>query len=509
MNLLRNSFLLWGMSFFFMGFWPACQEGSSSDSASSTPNFVFILVDDLGWADLGCYGSTFHETPNIDQLAAEGVRFTHAYAACPVCSPTRASIMSGKYPARIKVTDWIKGRQSRLPSEPGNRLMAPAFEHQMALEEITVAEALKEAGYTTFFAGKWHMGEEPDYWPEHQGFDINKGGHNRGSPPGGYFSPYKNPRLSDGPEGEHLTDRLTTESIQFLDSVGENPFLLYLSFYTVHTPLQGKDSLIAKYQAKADALAYSDEQRFDRATPWMERAPQRGRWLVRKKQDHPIYGSMMESLDQNVGRLMNHLKSLGLEENTVVFFMSDNGGLATSEGSPTSNLPLRAGKGWLYEGGIREPMLVKWPGSPTVGSVCDYPVTSTDFYPTILEMAGLPPKPQQHLDGVSMVPLLTGEENLDREAIFWHYPHYSNQGGRPGGVIRSGDYKLIEFYEEGKRELYNLANDPGENDNLANQFPALVDSLGTQLQQWLKDTDADMPVSNPDFEPNYRRITDE
>ena len=483
----------------------ACQQGETSSQSPSSPNFVFILVDDLGWADLGCYGSTFHETPNIDQLAAEGVRFTEAYAACPVCSPTRASIMSGKYPARIHLTDWIKGRQNRLPQEPGHALMAPEFEHQMALEEVTIAEALQEAGYSTFFAGKWHMGEAPEYWPEHQGFDINKGGHNRGSPPGGYFSPYKNPRLEDGPEGEHLTDRLATESIQFLESVGENPFLLYLSFYTVHTPLQGKDSVIAKYQSKADGLNLSDEQRFERAAPWMATAPQRGRWLERKAQDHPIYGSMMESLDQNVGRVMDKLKELGLDENTVVFFMSDNGGLATSEGSPTSNLPLRAGKGWLYEGGIREPMLIKWPGQATAGSTCEYPVTSTDFYPTILEMAGLSQKPEQHMDGVSMVPLLKGNASLDRSDIFWHYPHYSNQGGRPGGVIRSGKYKLIEFYEDGARELYDLSTDVGEQHNLVEKYPAIADSLGSRLQQWLAETDAAMPVPNPTYEPNYQR----
>ncbi|MCL4146467.1 UNVERIFIED_CONTAM: hypothetical protein GTU68_008792 [Idotea baltica] len=471
------------------------------------PNFVFILVDDLGWKDIGCFGSTFYETPNVDQLAATGMRFTDAYAACPVCSPTRASIMTGKYPARIRVTDWIPGRQARKFIEPHAVLSSRPFELQVALEEETIAEALKEANYTTFFAGKWHLGEDSLYWPENQGFDINKGGHSKGSPPGGYFSPYTNPRLESGPKGEYLTDRLGDESVEFLESVGENPFLLYLSFYTVHNPMQGKESLIAKYQGKSDALGNTKEDRFVYDKPWMSKAAQKGNWRERMVQDLPVYASMVESMDTNVGRVLDKLKELGMEENTVVIFMSDNGGLATSEGSPTTNLPLRAGKGWLYEGGIREPMIIRWPGKTAPGSVSQTPVTSTDFYPTMLEMAGLPMKPEQHQDGVSLVPLLTKAATIERD-IFWHYPHYSNQGDRPGGAIRSGNYKLIERFETGQLELFDLENDLGETKDLAEEMPEKVQELHQKLLAWRKSVNAEMMDENPEYDPEYVRVRD-
>jgi arylsulfatase A-like enzyme len=493
----------------FAGLFLACGGKQSQENSSPNPdrpNFVFFLVDDLGWTDLSCFGSSFYESPNIDRLAATGVRFTDAYAACPVCSPTRASIMSGKYPARIGVTDWIPGRQAFRPSDPGHKMLSRPFEQQMALEETTIAEALKEAGYSTFFAGKWHLGQEEQYWPEHQGFDINKGGHSKGSPPGGYFSPYTNPRLESGPEGEYLTDRLGDESAQFLDNVGENPFLLYLSFYTVHTPLQGKDSLVAKYQAKADQLGYTEEERFRDDLPWIKTAPPKGKYRERQIQDHPTYASMVESLDQNVGKVLDKLEALGLDDNTVVILMSDNGGLKTAEGSPTTNQPLRAGKGWLYEGGIREPMIIRWPqGQAQAGTTCSTPVTSTDFYPTMLEMAGLSLRPEQHLDGKSLVPLLKCETELDREGIFWHYPHYANQGGLPGSAVRVGDYKLIEFFGEEKVELYNLRVDIGEQNNLAATNPELTQELQQKLDTWKAEVQAEGMDPNPDYDPNYRR----
>lgn len=478
---------------------------SDSGKPAEKPNFLFILVDDLGWADLACYGSSFHETPNLDKLAGESLRFTSAYAACPVCSPTRTSIMTGKYPARTGVTDWIPGRQSYSPGLPGDKVLAREFELEMKLEEVTIAEALKGAGYSTFFAGKWHMGEDSIYWPEHQGFDINKGGWSVGSPRGGYFSPYINPRLESGPEGEHLTDRLTNESIAFLEAKQGEPFLLYLSFYTVHTPLQGKPELIEKYEAKLETMGVDPASMLTTDREWIKYAPSRGRFVERTMQGHPVYASMIESLDSNVGRLMQKLEELGLDRNTIVIFMSDNGGLATSEGSPTSNLPLRAGKGWMYEGGIREPMFIKWPGSGSAGNVSDVPVTSTDFYPTMLEMAGLDLMPDQHMDGVSLVPLLTGKGELTDRAIFWHYPHYGNQGGKPGAAVRLGDYKLIEFFDPGLVELYNLAEDVGERENLAETMPEKVEEMLQLLHSWQKEVGAEGMDPNPDYDPDYLR----
>jgi arylsulfatase A-like enzyme len=443
-------------------------------------NFVFFLVDDMGWRDAQCYGSTFYETPNIDHLASTGMRFTDAYAACPVCSPTRASIMAGKYPARMDTTDWFGAPQAARINW-GDKMNPARYVDHLPLEEITLAEAFKEAGYATFFAGKWHLGKE-GYLPERQGFDINKGGHARGSPPGGYFSPYKNPKLPDGPDGEHLCDRLAGESIRFLEQHKEEPFLLYLSFYSVHTPLQAKKELVKKYEARQKEVKHEGE----RFIP-------EGRRKARQVQDHAVYAGMMETLDTNVGRVLDALDRLGLSDDTAVIFMSDNGGLSTSEGSPTSNVPLRAGKGWLYEGGVREPMIIRWPGVAKPG-VCNVPVTSTDFYPTLLEMAGLPLRPRQHVDGVSMVPLLKGGDTLDREAIFWHYPHYGNQGGSPGGAVRSGDWKLIEFYEDGRLELYNLKTDIGEKHDLKDEHPEKVRELQQRLNRWRKAVDARMPT---------------
>jgi arylsulfatase A-like enzyme len=470
------------------------------------PNFVFILVDDLGWTDLGSYGSTFYETPNIDRLAAGSLKFTDAYAACPVCSPTRASILTGRYPVRTGITDWIPGRQAYAGPQPCDRLMSREFTLNMGLEEVTLAEALKEAGYHTFFAGKWHLGLDSLYWPENQGFEINKGGWAAGSPYGGYFSPYENPRLASGPEGECLTDRLTDESIRFLeeqaaDSSGR-PFLLYLSFYAVHTPLQSRPVLIDKYKRKIDSLGPGSLTMETTDRTWIRTAPPGGRFVERIVQGHPVYAGMIETLDQNVGRLMARLRELGLEDETIVFFMSDNGGLSTAEGSPTSNLPLRAGKGWLYEGGIREPMFIRWPGSGTEGGVCAVPVTSTDFYPTMLEMAGLDLMPEQHVDGISLVPLFRGD-SLSERALFWHYPHYSNQGGKPGAAVRLGNYKLIEFFEDHRVELYDLSADPGEKENLAGDLPGKRDELLKMLHRWQVSTGAEGMDPNPDYKPGY------
>lgn len=471
------------------------------------PNFIFILVDDLGWTDLGCYGSTFHETPNIDRLAGESMRFTNAYAACPVCSPTRASIMTGKYPARIGITDWIPGRQAYAGPQPCDRLLSRDFELEMKLEELTVAEALKEEGYKTFFAGKWHLAEDSIYWPENQGFDINKGGWSRGWPEGGYFSPYVNPRLESGPEGECLTDRLTDESISFLEDQidSDDPFFLYLSFYAVHTPLQTKPELAKKYEHKIDSIGLDRGAMETSDRDWIEGAAPKGRFIERLQQGHATYAGMIETLDSNVGRLIDKLEELRLSKSTIILFMSDNGGLSTAEGSPTTNFPLRAGKGWLYEGGIREPMFIKWPGSVSQGRVSSVPVTSTDFYPTILEMAGLDPMPEQHMDGISLLPVLTDEGVIEQRPLFWHYPHYSNQGGKPGAAVRFGDYKLIEFFEFGDLELYDLEADPGESSDLSEQMPEKVKDLEELLHRWQEEVSAEGMDPNPGFDPDYSR----
>lgn len=453
-------------------------------------NFVFFLVDDLGWKDLGCYGSTFYETPNVDALAARGMRFTDAYAACPVCSPTRASILTGKYPARIDTTDYFGAAQpDKLEQRKNYRkpLLPARYVDRLPLDEVTIAEAFKQAGYATFFAGKWHLGP-PGFWPEQQGFDVNKGGITRGGPygPGKYFSPYGNPRLKDGPPGEHLPQRLANEAVKFLEDVGEKPFLLYLSFYSVHTPLMTRPELKAKYQAKAKSV----DHRGPRFIP-------EGKRQARQVQDHAVYGGMVEAMDEAVGTVTRALERLGRIGGTAIIFMSDNGGLSTSEGSPTSNVPLRAGKGWLYEGGIREPMIMVWPGRVEPGSVCRAPVISTDFYPTMLAMAGLPLRPKQHVDGLSMLPLLLQSGAIRRDAIYWHYPHYGNQGGSPGSAIRDGDWKLIEFFEDSRLELYNLREDIAEKRNVVDEHPDRAAAMHTKLKSWRRDVGAKLPSPNP------------
>ena len=454
------------------------------------PNILFILVDDLGWTDIGAFGSSFYETPNVDALTKKGVKFTNAYAACPVCSPTRASIMTGKYPARMHTTDWFGAPQ---PSTVGthwtkNKPLLPApYEESMPLSEITLAETLKSNGYATFFAGKWHLGESAEFWPEHQGFDINKGGYEAGSPRGkGYFAPYANPRLSDGPPGENLTNRLADETVSFIRDHKSGPFLAYLSFYSVHTPLQAPQDLIDKYTEKKKRLGLEDK--------WGQEGQQK---KVRLSQSLPVYGAMVESMDRAVGKVLAALRDNNIEQETIVVFMSDNGGLSTAEGQPTANLPLRAGKGWLYEGGIREPMVIYWPGVTKAGRVSNQVVTSTDFYPTLLDMAGLPLLPRQHQDGVSLAPVLRGK-TLNRGPVYWHYPHYGNQGGSPGSAVRDGDWKLIEWFEPGRElELYNLASDMGEQTNLAKTNPAKTRELHEKLTAWRTAVDARLPTLNP------------
>jgi len=457
-------------------------------AAAEKPNVVFFLVDDLGQRDLGCYGSTFYETPNIDRLAKDGALFTDGYAACPVCSPTRAAVQTGRWPQRTGITDYI-GSPLKPEGWKRNTMLLPApYSDRLAHEEVTLGELMKGAGYATFFAGKWHLGPE-GFWPENQGYDINMGGIDRGGPygPGKYFVPYGNPRLSDGPSGEHLPDRLASEANKFIETNKNQPFFAFFSFYSVHTPLQSRPDLQAKYEAKKQKLGL--EPKFGREEPRD----------VRLVQEHAVYAGMVEAMDAAVGKVLGKLDELGLAKNTLVIFTSDNGGLSTSEGSPTSNLPLRGGKGWLYEGGIREPLIVRWPAVVKAGAVVGTPVSSPDYFATLADVTGS--KPTAKIDGVSLRPLLDGSGDLPERSLCWHYPHYGNQGGAPGAAIRRGDWKLIWWFEREQPELYNLKADIGETNDLAAVEPKRVKTLLAELKAWQQDVGALMTTPNAGYDP--------
>ena len=443
------------------------QEGSVMDSQGdlAKPNIVLFYIDDLGWKDVGFNGSVYYETPHIDRLAREGIIFTDAYANAPNCAPSRASLMTGQYTPRHKIYTVNSSARGR---EENRRMIPVPNTDTLALHYVTLAEALREAGYTTGHFGKWHLGDT-GFFPEDQGFDVNVGGYHRGSPRGGYFSPYNNPKLTDGPEGEYLTDRLTDEAISFIDQNKDQPFFLYLTHYAVHTPIQAKADIEAKYEHKT---------------------PDGG-------QDNPTYAAMIESTDQSVGRVLNRLDTLGLTDNTVVIFYSDNGGAVQA----TSNEPLRGYKGMLYEGGIRVPLAVKWSAKIAPGRTDATPVIGTDLYPTLLEITGAA-APAHAMDGVSLMPLLAGTGRLAVRSLYWHFPAYLEASRRlpgpwrttPVGGVRRGDYKLIEFFEDGTLELYNLRNDQGETTNLADQMPDRVEELHEILRTWREAVDADMPT---------------
>lgn len=450
-------------------------------------NVLFILADDLGYRDVRFnHPETFYETPHLDALAKSGMVFTDFCAASPVCSPTRASILTGKYPARLGTTNFFTGQRA-------GKFDPADFETELALSETTLAEAFQEAGYRTGHIGKWHLGGAGAL-PTDQGFEVNRGGGGNGLPHS-HFAPYKNvPNLAPGPEGEYLTSRLAEESVDFIEETSKAgvPFFLHLSFYAVHTPLQAPQDLIAKYEKKAAELGLNTEEgRFD---PGHERQVWPGTEeprTVRLRQDDAVYAAMVESLDSAVGRVLARLDDLNLRDSTAVIFTSDNGGLSTSEGLPTSNLPHRGGKGWIYEGGLRVPLVVRWPGVAAPGTVCTVPAVSTDFYPTLLEMAGLPPKPDQHVDGVSFVPLLRNPfAKFDRGPIFFHYPHYSNQGGFPASAVRKGNHKLIQDLEDGAWELYDLPTDAQEHNNLEQLEGALFEEFSGLLNDWRKEVGA-------------------
>ena len=450
---------------------------SVAQAASTTikTNIVFMLIDDMGWADGGCFGSKFYQTPRMDRMAASGMRFTQAYAACAVCSPTRAALMTGKYPARLHITDWIPGEGAPATS----RFRLPAWQQHLPLDERTLAQQLKDLGYVTGHFGKWHLGG-PAFYPEHHGFDLNVAGSDTGQP-GSYFWPYgapgnvhRVPGLAEqgGKTGEYLTDRLTDEALKFIETNRDKPFYLNFAHYAVHAPLQGKREEIEL----ASERPGSDGQ------------------------SNTVYAAMIQSVDESLGRVLDKLDELHLTDHTIVIFSSDNGG-AVHFGKPpaTSNAPLRLGKGYAYEGGLRVPLLVRVPGVTHPGTVCDTPVISMDFFPTLLELVGAAPGAARTArDGVSIVPLLRGESRLARRELFWHYPHYWN-GGKvsPYSVARVDDWKLIRFYETGREELYNLKTDVSETRDEAAANPERRQALAARLDAWLHEVDAQMPVARP------------
>ncbi len=513
-------------------------HGAQANSTNRL-NVIFFLVDDLGWTDMGFEGSSVYHTPNIDRFATNAVRFTQAYSTCPVCSPSRASILTGEYPARLHLTDWLPGRKNFAFQKLKN---AETIQH-LPYDQPTLPEVLKENGYRTAIFGKWHLGEDADS-TRRQGFDLHVPDWNKGWPNDTYFSPYGMKGLEGGPNGEYLTDRLTTEALKWIEQNREHPFFLYLAHFAVHDPIQGRGDLVVKYEKELNhkprpaAAPYILEENPDDANPMsretlngllQDKAYQGFSLLpnrtvkIKQNQDNPQFAAMVESMDESLGRVLETLKALKLDDKTIVIYFSDNGGMSAANfGNPnkgiskynldkafsTSNLPLRGGKGWLYEGGIREPLLIYWPKEALNGTVCDVPVIGTDFYATILDMLGLHSTKagDDGVDGMSLAPLLKGDKEAAAKAaarpLFWHWPHYSNHGAQsPGGAIRVGDYKLIEYYENNTVQLFNLKTDPSEQHDLSGSEPAKARELADALHAWRRNVKADMPVPNPRYDP--------
>lgn len=464
-----------------------------STSEKKKPNIVFILADDLGIHDLSSTGSDYYETPNIDAIAKEGTVFTQGYAASRVCSPSRASIMLGQFTARHGITDWIgaaSGTDWRKRNH-NDKVLPAQYVRDLPAKDTTLAEAMKANGYQTFFAGKWHLGEKGS-WPEDHGFDVNKGGWDVGSPKGGFFSPWDNPNLDNREKGENLSIRLGKEAADFIERNKDSTFLAYLSFYAVHGPIQTTEERWSKYRDKAEKMGIKDHgYEMERVLP------------IRIVQDNPVYAGLIEQMDDAVGIVLDKLKELGLDENTIVVFTSDNGGVASGDAFSTTNLPLRGGKGYQWEGGVREPYFIKVPGLKNGASI-DYPVTGADFYPTLLDFADIQLKPEQHVDGVSLKPLFEGQ-TLDGRPLFWHYPHYGNQGGEPSSMVREGKWKLIHYYEDGHQELYDLEADPSEQTDVLADNTDVSERLSDLLQSYLAKVNANMPSEDIDYDEAFAK----
>ena len=466
----------------------------TTNSAATRPNIVLVHVDDLGWTDLGCYGSSFYETPRLDALAADSCQLLDAYAASPVCSPSRAALMTGRVPARVGITQWIGGYGV------GELLDVP-YHHALPMSEYALPRALRDGGYATWHVGKWHLGDGA-HGPLAHGFDVNIAGGHIGSPRT-YFAPWGIDHLPEADPGTFLTDALTDHAIDLVRSHdGQRPFFLHMAHYAVHTPLEAPRELVEKYERKAQALGLNPDtglEEGERHAMWGRRDQ---RILRRTVQSHPTYAAMVENLDTNVGRLLEALEEAGLLDETLIVFTSDNGGLVTSEGSPTSCAPLAKGKGWTEEGGVRVPLIIRLPGGEGAGTTPEVLAYGPDLYPTLLEAAGLPLIPRQHVDGTSLLPWLQDEEHpVDRGPLVWHYPHYSNQGGRPSAAIRHGRFKLIRFFEDERCELYDLETDIGEQHDLVASEPAVVEQMRRQLDEHLVDAHALLPQRNPWPEP--------
>ncbi len=467
---MRVTALMTGMS--TLSCMPQSEPKSEAKNVKK-PNILLFIVDDLGWADVGCNGATYYETPNIDRLATEGMLFTQAYAGCTVCSPTRAGILTGKSPARLHLTDAILP-ESLVPKD--RKLLPPKSLDHLPLEEFTLSEALKEEGYATGHIGKWHLGGH-GFSPTEQGSDINIAGDHWGQPTS-YFAPFSKhwrtgkmteriyPNLRDATPGEHLSDVLADHAIDFIDTNKDRPFFLNFSFFSVHSPIQAKEELVEKYKKKTP--------------PYEDMIPE--------------YAAMIETMDTNIGKVISKLKELNIYDDTIVVFTSDNGGCY-------NNYPLRGKKGHLYEGGIREPLLIKWKNVTQPSSVCDVPVITTDFYPTFLDMVGAEQRPKQHLDGKNLAPLLKGGNDVDRDALYWYFPHHSkwDTSRVPAAAVRKGNWKLIHLIEEEKFELYNLKDDIGEKNNLIDSKKDIADALKLLLRNWKKEVNALEPKKNPDF----------
>lgn len=459
---------------------------TQQEEKTKKPNVLFILADDLGAFDLSYANDAYYESPNIDQIAKQGVQFTNGYAAAQVCSPSRASILTGKSTVAHGVTDWIGAETGEAWGKrvPFSKVLPPEYSMQVDSAEITLPEFFKANGYKTFFAGKWHLGSKGS-WPEDHGFEINKGGWDYGNPKGGFFSPYNNDNLEDGPDGENLSERLAQETADFIKANKDEPFFAYLSFYAVHSPIETTQAYWKKYRDKAVSKGI-EENGYKMET----------RLPIRTVQDNPVYAGLIQHMDDAVGIVLRQLKELGLDENTIIVFTSDNGGVASGDAYSTSNAPLRGGKGYQWEGGIRVPYLIKAPGISS--KVVDYPVSGQDFYPTLIELAGLNVPAEQGVNGTSLVNVLEGNKGEER-TLFWHYPHYGNQGGDPVSIIRKGNYKLIYFWETESVELFDLSQDIGETNDISGENETLTADLKKTLFEELDSYQAKYPVSNPFF----------
>lgn len=477
----------------------SCQQ-QKDNKLTQRPNVLFILVDDLGFNDLSCTGSDIYETPNIDKLAGQGMAFTQGYATSRVCSPSRASILTGQFTARHGITDWIGAKHgTEWRSQNRHDKLLPAnYLHNLPKEDTTLAEAMRASGYKTFYAGKWHLGKEESY-PEDHGFERNIGGWSAGGPVGGYFSPYKNPNLKDGEPGENLSLRLARETASFMKENKDSSFFAFLSFYAVHGQIQTTQQKWNKYREKITQRGFEENgYEMERILP------------IRQTQDNPVYAGLVENTDDAVGIVLNALKDLGLEENTIVIFTSDNGGVASGDNYSTSNLPLRGGKGYQWEGGIREPYFIKVPWIKDKRKQSKYPVTGADFYPTILDLVNIELLPIQHMDGISLKPLLENKDTkMPDRLLFWHYPHYGNQGGEPSSIVRDKEWKLIHYWEDGRDELYNLNFDSSEQNNVVNENPQIAQQLANQLDSWLSEVGANLPSTDLDYDEEKRQKRNE